>query len=263
LSASVSPRGYPAELFLRLRWKKLIDELRALEPRRSLNWPTIRRELIRPMMPQALLRWTGRHKRFGHLVPYPIREDFIRDVLGKEIHDILEAIYGLAVEFPDHRKNLAHAISMERLDARQRSHAGFVDHEDTVTTYPFLDKRMLEFCLAVDGHFKTRKGRNRLLIRDAMDGLLPSPIVRRTSKIPFAPDYHQRFDAERSHARSIFDSFTDSARVSGIVDFQEAKRALDNPVEYDPEYPMSPNYDAQFTVPWGIYLCYFLDRFGG
>lgn len=57
--------------------------------------------------------------------------------------------------------------------------------------YPYLDKNIIDFCLAADASLKFRSGYNRYLIRAATRGVMPDAIRRRLSKAPFAPHHQQ------------------------------------------------------------------------
>jgi asparagine synthetase B (glutamine-hydrolysing) len=157
---------------------------------------------------------------------------------------------------------MAAEILLERNDIRQRSHAGFVGFEHARFCYPFLDRRVLEFALAVDGRFKQREGRGRRLLRLGMQGLVPAEILARSDKVPFCPDYHLRYERVRAAAAERLKTFAGAGELGGIVDFGKVLRALETPPVYRRSDPMRVDYDSQFLVPNAVYLCYFLTRFG-
>jgi hypothetical protein len=157
---------------------------------------------------------------------------------------------------------MVHDLLLERRDLRQRSHAGFVGYQDAVFSYPFFDKRMVEFALAADGQFKYRNGQSRFLLRLGMEGRLPAEILTRTSKAPFVPDYHLRYESQKSKALGLLEGFSGSGRLNEIVDFQRVFGVLATKAAYDTQNPMHGDHDAQFTVPYAAYLCYFLSTFG-
>jgi asparagine synthase (glutamine-hydrolysing) len=49
-------------------------------------------------------------------------------------------------------------------------------------TYPFADRRVLEFMAAIPTHVVSRLGRSRSLLREAMSGIVPPQILGRASK---------------------------------------------------------------------------------
>ena len=64
--------------------------------------------------------------------------------------------------------------------------------------YPFWDKRLAEFCLALPSNAKLCNGWSRLILRQAMQGILPNSVQWRRDKHDFTPlllrsmlDYHR------------------------------------------------------------------------
>lgn len=53
--------------------------------------------------------------------------------------------------------------------------------------FPFFDKRLVEFCLALPSEQKLDQGQIRLILRRAMEGILPKAIQWRASKFDFTP----------------------------------------------------------------------------
>ena len=51
--------------------------------------------------------------------------------------------------------------------------------------YPFWDKPLVEFCLALPGEEKLHDGFGRYVLRRAMEGILPPPVQWRRDKIDF------------------------------------------------------------------------------
>jgi len=260
-SASSELRGYMSELLLAGSWKTLVRELRHFDSNHRIKTSTIKRHVLRPFFPYSLLKLLNRHSRFKNLIEYPIRADFVQDVLGHDIERVKDQLFQLLAEYPHHRQNMAGDILMERRDLRQRCHAGFVGFQDARFSYPYLDKRMLEFGLAVDGQFKYRDGCSRRLLRLGMEGLLPNEILKRTSKAPFSPDYHLRYQMEKSKAVSTLKDYSAAGRLSAIVDFEKVMPALESTPVYRPENPMRVDYGSQFLIPFALYLCYFLESF--
>ena len=68
------------------------------------------------------------------------------------------------------------------------------------TRYPFWDKRLVEFCLALPPEQKLNRGFNRIVMRRAMNSILPPQIQWRGSKTNFTPVFHNgllSFDRDR------------------------------------------------------------------
>ncbi|MCH5377479.1 MAG: asparagine synthase-related protein, partial [Planctomycetes bacterium] len=219
LSASVYTEGYPAELALHGRFRQMIHELRHLNPERRISARAIKTQVLRPFVPLGLLKWRNRNKWQDRAPSYPLRPEYLNDVLGPDTADIRDRIARLRLTAPDHRKNMARRILLARQDARQRSHAGFIGYETVSFTYPYLDRRVMEFSLAVDGRFKRLDGQSRRLIRLGTKGLIPDEVRKRTSKAPFCPDYHLRYSRQKDRARELFRGMASAPGIAQIIDF--------------------------------------------
>ena len=262
LSASGEVNGYLAELLRTGHWLRLAGELRSRISNRGKAAPVIKQEVLRPLMPYSLLKLLGRNPSFRDLASYPLRETFVSDILGNEVQQLKDRIDFLLAEYPDHRKNQMLSIMHERNDLRQRSHAGFVDYPLARFSYPYLDKRMLEFGLGTDGQFKTKGRVSRRLLRLGMEDWVPRKISERTSKAPFSPDYHLRYERDKKRVKDLITQFAETAGPSSLVDFDRVSRALDSKSVYNSDQPMQTDFESQFTVPSALFLCYFLSRFG-
>jgi len=260
-SASSYLQGYLAELLLAGKWQTLVTELRHSSADKRIHLSAIKRQVLRPLVPYPVLRFLNRHSKFKNLVEYPIRAGFVQDVLGQDIGRIRDQIFRFLLEYPNHRKNMVRDLLLEQRDIRQRSHAGFVDYQNARFSYPYLDKRVFEFSLAVDGRYQYQDGSGRRLLRMGMDGLIPNGVLARTSKAPFSPDYHLRYARDKAEAVSTSRGFSGSGKLRGMVDFEKVLQALEQKTIYRSENPMRADHDSQFTVPYGLYLCYFLRRF--
>jgi asparagine synthase (glutamine-hydrolysing) len=259
LSASTTPQGYLAELLITGRWPLLARELRALN---GPVWPLIKRAVLRPLIPPPLLKALKRSAAPTNPLPYPLRFSFVADVLDREAGSVEAEVLALFAERPDHRRNQARQIELRRADLRQRSHAGFIGYHEVRFGYPFMDRRVLEFCLAADGWFKQCDGQSRRLLRLGMHGRLSETILTRRSKAPIAPDYHLRYLRARATARKLLQAFSVDSKLADIIDFERVAEALEQDPVYRADRPMRVDYRSQFLVPNALYLCYFLKRHG-
>lgn len=82
----------------------------------------------------------------------------------------------------DHRATLASGFQSYALEVLDKAYAS-VGIEGR---YPYLDRRVVEFCLAVPASAKLARGFSRLILRRAMDGLLPRAIQWRKTKFNFS-----------------------------------------------------------------------------
>jgi asparagine synthase (glutamine-hydrolysing) len=68
------------------------------------------------------------------------------------------------------------------------------------TRFPFWDKRLVEFCLALPAEQKRRWGWGRLVVRPALDGILPAAVQWRGTKSNLGPSFNHglmTFERER------------------------------------------------------------------
>jgi hypothetical protein len=95
-----------------------------------------------------------------------------------------------------------------------------------------------------------------------MRELLPDEILLRTSKAPLSPDYHLRYGAQKDRAFRQLKAFSAAGKFDAIVNFKKVFEALEADPAYRAESPMRVDRHSQFTVPYALYLCYFLASFG-
>jgi len=227
-------REYYLELALGMRWATLTRELRQFRARYRVKPTRFLGKLARDLLyPDGI----GASPRMFLFAP-----DFLRQA---------EDIPLQRVRWPDHRTEQRRVIdgirNVHALPYRTTAHRAPV-------AYPFLDKRVLEFCLAAPGHLKVRNGYQRYLIRGALSGILPEKIQWRTGKRVFAPDYPVRFRAQQENALRLIASIGARDPVRGIVDVDGLVRLLQRDLSADREKSLR-------EVPFTIYLICFLRQF--
>lgn len=78
--------------------------------------------------------------------------------------------------------------------------------------HPFMDKRLVEFCLALPPEQKLKGGWSRIVMRRAMAGILPEPIQWRGGKTSMEENFEQGLmDTDRPIVETIL--FEDSSNV--------------------------------------------------
>ncbi len=88
--------------------------------------------------------------------------------------------------------------------------------------HPFLDRRLVEYSLALPPHMKLRDGWTRYVHRRAMDGVLPSSVAWRVGKANFAPAFAEAWFG--SNLESVEDLLAHPGKASEVVDI-DALRA--------------------------------------
>jgi asparagine synthase (glutamine-hydrolysing) len=115
---------------------------------------------------------------------------------------LLNAKFAAEIDMPERyrawRKTVAATAKTER-EAHYRTiihpmqafalevHDGIAAAFSVEKRYPFWDKRLVEFCLGLPSQQKLNKGWTRIVMRRAMEGILPGQIQWRNDKADFTP----------------------------------------------------------------------------
>jgi asparagine synthase (glutamine-hydrolysing) len=95
-----------------------------------------------------------------------------------------------------HYRILTAGIQPFALEVFDRSAAAF----SVQARYPFWDRRLVEFCLALPPEQKLNRGWSRMVLRRAMSGILPAKVQWRRDKSNFTPNFSRGllvFERER------------------------------------------------------------------
>jgi asparagine synthase (glutamine-hydrolysing) len=252
--------GYYAELFWQGRWKRLVQEIKA-RARNDHCSPLrlIKSQVIAPLIPDFFMtRLRPRFDLAQIQQSMPLREDFVQSQLGREAPRYQRLSLSLGSVSPSCRRNQYQMLLQMR---RGQESGGFVGYERVPLASPYLDRRLLEFCLALPGDLKVNHGYTRYLIRAGMRGILPETLRFRTSREPFSPDFHDRYNRQKSIACEALAQAEKHPAVQEIVDLVKLRRMLQLTLQTNrcdtPEY-----FAAMNAVPFGIYLLCFLQRYG-
>ncbi|MCM3874363.1 MAG: lasso peptide isopeptide bond-forming cyclase [Pyrinomonadaceae bacterium] len=100
--------------------------------------------------------------------------------------------------------------------------------------YPFWDKRLVEFCLALPSQQKLNNGWTRVVMRRAMTGILPPQVQWRTAKTDFAPSLVYGLRAfEREQLDEII--IRNPGVIEGYIDISALRRAYGRFLEQESE----------------------------
>lgn len=196
---------YLDELAVDGNWLALSKELRGLS--RNLDepfWPMLR----------DYVRYYGFNPRFRKSLPMRTLRRFWRAALRRLprqaghssdplqgralLNESFAARMGVDERYRTWRKTLSGAARTEReahyrgltqplqsfaLEVHNSAAAAFA----LEPRYPFWDKRLVEFCLALPPEQKLQSGWPRMIMRRAMEGIIPSPVQWRAGKTDFTP----------------------------------------------------------------------------
>jgi asparagine synthase (glutamine-hydrolysing) len=184
-----------AELASTGHWRKLASEIDAFSTTTEWSRQQILRTLVlRPLAPDWLLgAWAALHgrapwNRTQSMYSGAIREDFAR-LIG--LSDRVEALTSMDEEVPDsvgpsrrsHYEGFLHGANQYGVEIHGRIGASLA----VENRYPFYDRRLMEFCLALPPEQKMSGGYTRAILRRAMADVLPDKIRWRQSKGNLTP----------------------------------------------------------------------------
>jgi len=119
-----------------------------------------------------------------------------------------------------HYRALTYSLYPLALEMADKASAAF----GVEARYPFFDRRLMEFCLALPAEQKLSQGWDRLVFRRAMEGVLPPEIQWRGSKGNLSPNFHRqllsRDEANLEHVVS------DPAATQGFLHAESMRRAF-------------------------------------
>jgi asparagine synthase (glutamine-hydrolysing) len=175
-----------------------------------------------------LFNWTGARR----YLPGGLGTSFIREHLLRP--DFSGAHVG-----QDLQRTGADVREQQRLDLVRYSLPAILRFEDrnsmahsVESRVPFLDPRLVEFCLDLPTVFKVEGGRSKRVLREAMVGEVPEKILKRVTKLGFGGSYRSWV---RDLAPRILEWASDPSRPVFRLVRPEAVRLLvrnDDPVVF-------------------------------
>ncbi len=194
------------ELFLRGQWGRLIGEARALSAGGHIPKPAskiIWQYGIRPIIPPPLVdlkRALRGDRRPSELAFSLLQPDFARRVGISErtLDDFMDSPQWSGGARQEHWRSLVSPHIPLTLEMLDHVSAGL----NIELRYPFFDRRLVEFCLAIPAEQKLSQGITRRVQRMAMAGILPEVVRWRNWKADFLV-YFQ--DALLRHERARVD----------------------------------------------------------
>jgi asparagine synthase (glutamine-hydrolysing) len=185
-----------AELAVRFNWITLLREARALSSF-SVNpsvtwWRIIQTHALQPMVPPFFGRLWQRIW-FSSAMP-PARESVInksfahRVKLDQRIRSVWKThAFAFRSARETHRRSLSSSLIPFALEQADKAAAAF----NLEARYPFLDRRLAEYCLSIPASQKLSGGWPRSLLRNSMRHVLPDKVRFRRSKANLAPNFHR------------------------------------------------------------------------
>ena len=252
--------GLFTELLLTGRWLRLFAEIRSS----GYRWRRhVRQQLIAPFIPAPLFRRYKQWRRGGN----PPWHDF--SLIHPEFAARSGVIDRAAREYmpfdapPLRDWRLGRINAFRELLARRptgyaKVRAGFGLDIRT----PAFDRRLVEFCIGIPEDQYLRKGRDRWLIRRAMEGRLPDIVLNQKKCGAQAADWYPRLTRERNHIAEEVKRLAENPEVASILDMQRLNAILDNwPDRQPPEY--TPEENHLLAIPDALGAAYFIENVTG
>jgi asparagine synthase (glutamine-hydrolysing) len=119
----------------------------------------------------------------------------------------------------EHYKTISSGLQVHALEVLDKATAAFSIEQ----RYPFWDKRLVEFCLAIPSEQKLHKGWSRMIMRRAMQNILPVEVQWRTNKMDFTPNFsHNLLLRERKYLDNLI--FQNSVTIDKYVDIEALQK---------------------------------------
>src|SRR5262249_55135528 len=127
---------------------------------------------------------------------------------------------------------------------------------------PPYDRRIFEFCLAIPEDQYLRNGRDRWLIRRAMDGRLPQVVLNQKKRGAQAADWFLRLTRTRHPITEEVKRLAKNPEVASILDMQRLEVILNSwPDRQPPEYTAGEN--LLLAIPDALGAAYFIENITG
>jgi asparagine synthase (glutamine-hydrolysing) len=209
-------------LILKGRWRTFWSKTKGLEP--SL-WKVVKRHLVRPIA----LPLRDRIQRYRYLAREPWTEYSAINLKFAQSLDLTRRMYASGHDpfFKSPSDPVQTRLKLIQAGAGIGSSwaengAGY----DLEVRDPTMDKRLMEFCLAIPIEQYRRNGQDRWLIRRAMEGLLPDQVRLNTRRGLQAADLGHRFLATLPEVQTMMARLEQSELAREVLDLPKMNHVL-------------------------------------
>ncbi|MBI5408619.1 MAG: asparagine synthase (glutamine-hydrolyzing) [Nitrospirae bacterium] len=167
------------DLFAGLRFLRLANELNKYSRYHGYPRPWLAMDLMRHFAPFHPFRW--KRRLTGEKEPEAFPLWLNRDFIKAHKYDICDE-----VRYEGHMdQSLYHFLCIERLPSLLRYEDRNSMAFSVEARLPFLDYRLVEFCFSLPSHQKIRDGAGKLVLRNALKGVIPEVVRERIKKVGF------------------------------------------------------------------------------
>ena len=210
---------------------------------------------LRPLVPEPMRhawRVVRRRNEPAWMANTPIKPAFAQRVGLAERVETLQGNGRASARSAreEHWHGLTSALLPYLLEAADKAAAAF----SLEARYPFFDRRLMEFCLALPPEQKLHHGWTRVVMRRAMADILPEEVRWRVGKANLSPNFTRRL---LEYDRRILDDviMNDPQVIEDYVDISALR-------EVYRRYTSQPTPDDAITVYSAVMLALWLRRTG-
>jgi asparagine synthase (glutamine-hydrolysing) len=259
--------GFLDELAQRGHWLALAAEAKELAPLFQLSqWKImkayVRRYRWRPLMQKhptlkkadriggKLLRRT--RDRSWEVTDHAARCELINKDLTQRT-GVVERYKSIYLDRPkseniareEHYRSITNGVQSLGLEENNSTVAAF----GLEARYPFWDKRLIEYCLSLPGAQKCFRGWNRVVMRRAMDRVLPSDVCWRRDKTDFTANFMDGLSRDRHRLKELV--FCDMAFINHYFEMSALQQCYER---FDSRRSGDDSIEARSTarILWDI-----------
>lgn len=208
--------GFGTDLISRFRVFEFLKKSKAFAAEYNDNPADFRRESIRPLLPNFLVRIYRKFTK--NLPPSWISKDILTFVDLIEKMDRPETAekfqsYAQAATFTEVTK----PYSVMKLELDEKAYAA----HGLEIRYPFLDSRVIQFVLSLPREMRA-SGTRKAILKEAMKGLVPEALLERKSKANHTSETDRAIDAFAQKA-----PFRVSGLLARYVSIEKAEKLLE------------------------------------
>jgi asparagine synthase (glutamine-hydrolysing) len=199
---------YLMELARRQRWWAFAEQAGEIAAYFGLSHQQLFLDAgLKPLVPQSL-RWVWRllHGRIQSQAAVWGLNNAINPVFAQRI-GLAKRVQALETTKSPSTHRLREQHGLDLMSGDMQYLLGMFDQSAATFAleqrYPFFDRRLIEFCLALPFEHKLRQGWTRAILRRAMENILPPIVQWRTDKGNLSVNIRRRLLAERETLEAV------------------------------------------------------------
>ena len=223
--------SYLLELAMNFKWIKLIKEIFSISKRNKSNiFKIFFEKIIIRLVPESLKKLLRPYYTKGNEMPFTqiLNNRFLNSLGGNE------NIKYLYWKFYSPLLNSKTAKLSHYYDIESIKYGKYTEMIDKATSafsieprYPFLDKRLIEFCFSLPTEIKFNSGWTKFILRLAMEDILPKEIQCRTNKGGTEQVYYTNL---LLYEKTFLDDmiYDNNGSITDYIDFNQVKNIYEN-----------------------------------